>query len=50
MKTPWLDGKHVVFGKVADDESMKTVLDIEKYGSSNGKPSTRVEIVGAGRV
>ncbi|CAM5732025.1 hypothetical protein SBADM41S_04519 [Streptomyces badius] len=31
--TPWLDGKHVVFGEVADEDSMKLVLKIEALGS-----------------
>lgn len=35
--TGWLDGKHVVFGEVADDESMKIVKAIEATGSSSGK-------------
>lgn len=35
--TSWLDGKHVVFGEVADDESMKIVKAIEATGSSSGK-------------
>ena len=35
--TGWLDGKHVVFGEVADDESMKVVKAIEATGSSSGK-------------
>ena len=35
--TSWLDGKHVVFGEVADDESMKVVKAIEAAGSSTGK-------------
>ncbi|KAL8942828.1 MAG: hypothetical protein Q9216_001443 [Gyalolechia sp. 2 TL-2023] len=48
--TSWLDGKHVVFGKVRDSESMKVVKAIEACGSSNGKvkypnPPT---VVGAG--
>ncbi|PIA17400.1 TRIM5/cyclophilin A fusion protein-like protein [Coemansia reversa NRRL 1564] len=34
---PWLDGKHVVFGKVADEDSMKVVKEIERYGSDSGK-------------
>lgn len=35
--TNWLDGKHVVFGEVADEESMKVVKAIEATGSSSGK-------------
>merc|ERR1712078_806891 len=35
--TSWLDGKHVVFGEVADDESMKVVKDLEKTGSGTGQ-------------
>ena len=34
--TSWLDGKHVVFGEVADDESMKVVKELEAIGSSSG--------------
>ena len=37
--TSWLDGKHVVFGEVADDQSMKVVKAIEATGSSSGKIS-----------
>lgn len=37
--TGWLDGKHVVFGEVADDESMNVVKAIEACGSSSGKIS-----------
>lgn len=48
--TGWLDGKHVVFGEVADDESMKVVKAIEATGSSSGKIgySKPPTIVGAG--
>jgi len=34
--TNWLDGKHVVFGEVADDESMLVVRALEATGSGSG--------------
>ena len=34
--TSWLDGKHVVFGEVADPESKKVVRSIEACGSQTG--------------
>ncbi|KAK3173769.1 phosphatidylinositol transfer protein csr1 [Lepraria neglecta] len=37
--TGWLDGKHVVFGEVADDQSLHVVKSIEATGSSSGKIS-----------
>ena len=37
--TSWLDGKHVVFGEVADEQSMKIVKSIEATGSNSGKIS-----------
>ncbi|EGO51945.1 hypothetical protein GE21DRAFT_1988 [Neurospora crassa] len=36
VPTSWLDGRHVVFGEVADDESMKVVKALEATGSSSG--------------
>jgi len=35
--TSWLDGKHVVFGEVADNESMNVVKALEATGSGSGK-------------
>jgi len=35
--TSWLDGKHVVFGEVADEESLAIVRAIEATGTPNGK-------------
>merc|ERR1711878_123361 len=43
VKTDWLDGKHVVFGKVTDD-TFKVVKEIEKFGSQSGKTSKDVKI------
>ncbi|MBU4270391.1 MAG: peptidylprolyl isomerase [Planctomycetes bacterium] len=40
-KTPWLDGKHVVFGSVV--EGMDVMRKMEKYGSRSG--ATRAKIV-----
>ncbi|KAK0509105.1 hypothetical protein JMJ35_008476 [Cladonia borealis] len=50
--TGWLDGKHVVFGEVADDESLRVVQAIEATGSQSGKISYKNEptITGAGEL
>ncbi|KAL1511153.1 hypothetical protein AB1Y20_005971 [Prymnesium parvum] len=48
VKTPWLDGKHVVFGKVI--EGMDVVKAIEAVGSQSGKTSKTVVIVDSGEL
>ncbi|KAG2492458.1 hypothetical protein HYH03_009399 [Edaphochlamys debaryana] len=48
VTTSWLDGRHVVFGKVED--GMDLVYKIESYGSSSGKPSKTVKIVDSGEL
>jgi len=45
-KTPWLDGKHVVFGKVV--EGMDVIKIIESYGSQSGNTSKKVVVVDSG--
>lgn len=45
VKTPWLDGRHVVFGKVI--EGLEVVKKIEAQGSESGKPKTDVTIIKA---
>jgi len=49
--TSWLDGKHVVFGEVADEQSLAIVRAIEATGSSSGKIKypQPAEIVDAGQ-
>jgi cyclophilin family peptidyl-prolyl cis-trans isomerase len=48
--TGWLDGKHVVFGEVADETSMQLVKKIESLGSQSGKPSAKVTISASGQL
>merc|ERR1712029_254986 len=43
-ETPWLDGKHVVFGRIDDQDSFNIVKRIEAMGSQSGKVSRRVQI------
>ncbi|KAH9487890.1 hypothetical protein Btru_067411 [Bulinus truncatus] len=47
-KTDWLDGKHVVFGKVV--EGMDVVRKTEAVGSKGGKPSQKVVISNCGEL
>merc|ERR1719345_685597 len=42
VKTSWLEGKHVVFGKVI--EGMDVVAAVEKVGSQSGKTKKPVKI------
>ncbi|XP_059649984.1 peptidyl-prolyl cis-trans isomerase-like [Cornus florida] len=47
-KIEWLDGKHVVFGKVVD--GIDLVKSIEKVGSSSGRTSKAVTITNCGQL
>lgn len=51
-KCDWLDGKHVVFGKVIDTASMMTVRKIEKtpIEKTNSKPKVSVVISECGEL
>ncbi|KAI9219075.1 peptidyl-prolyl cis-trans isomerase cyp5 [Blastocladiella britannica] len=48
LTTPWLDGRHTVFGKMVEGEK---VLDlIEAVGSDSGRVSKAVEVIDCGEV
>merc|ERR1739844_182821 len=46
VKTTWLDGRHVVFGKVV--EGMDVVTKVEAVGTSSGTPQKTVMIQDSG--
>ncbi len=48
VETPWLDGKHVVFGKLI--KGMDHLKQIEALGSSSGATSKRVVIEDCGEL
>jgi len=48
VKTSWLDGKHVVFGKVTSGYDV--VKNIEQQGTSSGKPKVEIKIVDSGEL
>jgi peptidylprolyl isomerase len=48
VSTPWLDGKHVVFGKVVD--GLKVVTAMEAAGSRQGATSAPVAIADCGEI
>uniref|UniRef100_A0A3B5BEF1 Peptidyl-prolyl cis-trans isomerase n=1 Tax=Stegastes partitus TaxID=144197 RepID=A0A3B5BEF1_9TELE len=47
-KTAWLDGKHVVFGKVV--EGMNVVTKMEERGSQSGKTNGKIAIADCGQL
>eukprot|EP00605_Chrysophyceae_sp_TOSAG23-4_P000201 GSChrysophyteH1.ASY1.ANO1.237.1 assembled CDS len=48
VATPWLDGKHAVFGKVLD--GMDVVKLVESHGSQSGKTRSKIVIAESGEV
>ncbi len=48
VPTDWLNGRHVVFGRVL--EGMDVVKTIEKYGSAQGRTSAKIVIADCGEL
>jgi len=48
VETPWLDGKHCVFGQVV--EGMDIVKGMEKFGSAAGTTSRNMVIANCGQL
>lgn len=46
--TPWLDGKHVVFGKISNLKGLETMRKIERFGSEEGTPLEDIKIINCG--
>ena len=46
--TPWLDGRHVVFGEVLEGQNI--VKELEKIGSQSGAPKKKAIIVDSGEL
>ncbi|CAI5441660.1 unnamed protein product [Caenorhabditis angaria] len=48
VKTEWLDGKHVVFGRVI--EGLEVVSKVESNGTQSGKPTSQCVIADCGQL
>ena len=46
--TPWLDGRHTVFGEVLEGQDV--VKELEKIGSGSGKTTKKAVIADSGRL
>jgi peptidylprolyl isomerase len=42
--TPWLDGKHTIYGEVVGEESTKTLKALEALGSQSGATREKLTI------
>ena len=48
VNTPWLDGRHVVFGEVLEGKDL--VKTIEGHGSQSGKTAKKIVIADSGEL
>lgn len=49
-QNPHFDGKHVVFGSVADQDSLKVLFAIDRVGTDHGRPTVLPVIVDCGQL
>ena len=47
-ETPWLDGRHVVFGEVIEGQSI--IDELERIGSGSGQTKKKAVIVDSGEL
>ena len=47
-ETPWLDGRHTVFGEVLEGQDI--IAELEKIGSGSGKTSKKAVITDSGEL
>jgi len=47
-KTPWLDGRHVVFGAVV--EGLEVVQKVESLGTDSGRTRAKIAIADCGQL
>ena len=47
-QTPWLDGKHVVFGHVV--KGMDAAKNVEAFGTASGEPPAKIVIADCGQL
>ena len=48
VKTPWLDGRHVVFGRVI--EGLDVVKKVEAQGTRSGRPRSQIRVTNSGEL
>lgn len=48
VKTSWLDGKHVVFGSVA--EGLDVIKKLETYGTDTGETKKKIIVANCGEL
>jgi cyclophilin family peptidyl-prolyl cis-trans isomerase len=50
IECEWMNDRHVVFGCVCNEESFAVLFELERQGSSSGKPKNQVLISDCGQL